>query len=71
MSSTCDTRPPSVANGMSLFERYLSDPQEMPASYAQRSDRERAVADYIAGMTDRFASREHHRLTGLEPPHAA
>ncbi len=54
-----------------LFERYLSDPQEMPASYAQRSDRERAVADYIAGMTDRFASREHHRLTGLEPPHAA
>ena len=24
MSSTCDTRPPSAANGMSLFERYLS-----------------------------------------------
>ncbi len=24
----------------------------------------RAVADYIAGMTDRFASREHERLTG-------
>jgi dGTPase len=22
------------------------------------------VADYIAGMTDRFASREHQRLTG-------
>jgi dGTPase len=22
------------------------------------------VADYIAGMTDRFALREHHRLTG-------
>jgi len=22
------------------------------------------VADYIAGMTDRFAWREHHRLTG-------
>jgi len=22
------------------------------------------VADYIAGMTDRFAMREHHRLTG-------
>ncbi|MDE2616459.1 MAG: hypothetical protein KGL73_05475, partial [Burkholderiales bacterium] len=21
-------------------------------------------ADYIAGMTDRFASREHERLTG-------
>ncbi len=24
----------------------------------------RLVADYIAGMTDRMASREHHRLTG-------
>lgn len=24
----------------------------------------RAVADYIAGMTDRFAAREHERLTG-------
>jgi dGTPase len=24
----------------------------------------RAVADYIAGMTDRFAVREHQRLTG-------
>jgi dGTPase len=23
------------------------------------------VADYIAGMTDRFAAREHERLTGL------
>jgi len=22
------------------------------------------VADYIAGMTDRYALREHHRLTG-------
>ena len=26
--------------------------------------RHRAVADYIAGMTDRFASREHQRITG-------
>jgi dGTPase len=26
--------------------------------------RKRIVADYIAGMTDRFASREHERLTG-------
>jgi dGTP triphosphohydrolase len=24
----------------------------------------RSVADYIAGMTDRFALREHERLTG-------
>jgi dGTPase len=26
----------------------------------------RVVADYIAGMTDRFAAREHVRLTGLQ-----
>jgi dGTPase len=26
----------------------------------------RQVADYIAGMTDRFASREHTRLTGQQ-----
>jgi dGTPase len=25
----------------------------------------RVVADFIAGMTDRFAWREHERLTGL------
>jgi dGTPase len=25
---------------------------------------QRRVADYVAGMTDRFALREHERLTG-------
>lgn len=47
-----------------LFAAYLARAEEMPASYAQRMDRHRAVADYIAGMTDRFAMREHERLTG-------
>jgi len=47
-----------------LFEAYLERGSEMPASYAERQDRHRAVADYIAGMTDRFAVREHERLTG-------
>jgi len=46
-----------------LFAVYLAKPQEMPAAYAQRSDMPRAVADYLAGMTDRFATREHARLT--------
>ena len=46
-----------------LFSVYLAKPQEMPAAYAQRSDMPRAVADYLAGMTDRFATREHARLT--------
>ena len=38
--------------------------------FAQRAEgaaprqRARAVADFIAGMTDRYAAREHERLTG-------
>lgn len=47
-----------------LFEAYLSVPSEMPEDFANRDDRHRAVADYVAGMTDRFALREHLRLTG-------
>jgi dGTPase len=47
-----------------LFARYLAEPQEMQAGFAARADSPRAVADYIAGMTDRYALREHERLTG-------
>jgi dGTPase len=49
-----------------LFAAYLSAPGEMPADHAARPDRHRAVADYVAGMTDRFAAREHRRLTGVD-----
>jgi dGTPase len=47
-----------------LFTVYLDDPGQMPADFAARGDVARAVADYIAGMTDRFAAREHERQTG-------
>ena len=47
-----------------LFDAYRQRPGELRPSFAGRADRERAVADYIAGMTDRFALREHERLTG-------
>ena len=47
-----------------LFEAYLAQCSEMPERYAGRDDRHRAVADYIAGMTDRFAIREYERLSG-------
>lgn len=52
-----------------LFQAYLSQPQAMPEGHAKRDNLPRAVADYIAGMTDRFASREHARITGttLQP----
>ena len=58
-----------------LFEAYRSAPGEMQAGYAARAQQAlqagqgesavlRVVADYVAGMTDRFAGREHERLTG-------
>ena len=50
-----------------LFAAYVEAPHEMPAEHAARPDRHHAVADYVAGMTDRFATREHRRLTGRDP----
>jgi len=47
-----------------LFHTYLAHPPLMPAPHAARQPLKRAVADYIAGMTDRFALREHARLCG-------
>ncbi|MEO7953907.1 MAG: deoxyguanosinetriphosphate triphosphohydrolase [Polaromonas sp.] len=58
-----------------LFEMYMADPAQMPQAHIDRFDGielphagnarpERVVADYIAGMTDRFAAREHERLKG-------
>jgi dGTPase len=50
-----------------LFAAYLAKPDEMPEGHAKRDNLPRAVADYIAGMTDRFASREHTRMVGQLP----
>ncbi|MDC8785486.1 deoxyguanosinetriphosphate triphosphohydrolase [Roseateles koreensis] len=47
-----------------LFAIYTAEPQQLPSDFAGAPDAPRACADYIAGMTDRFALREHHRLTG-------
>jgi dGTPase len=49
-----------------LFVRYRADPALLPDDHRQRVESlgERAIADYIAGMTDRFAVREHARLSG-------
>ena len=49
-----------------LFAAYVDAPHEMPSDFAAQPDRHRAVADYVAGMTDRFATREHRRLTGRD-----
>jgi dGTPase len=51
-----------------LFQLYLSEPQHLPpewrglAAGAEDPHTARVAADYLAGMTDRFALDEHHRL---------
>ncbi len=48
-----------------MFELYANDPHMLPARMRGEIDRwglERTVADYIAGMTDRFAQEEYQRL---------
>ena len=47
-----------------LFSMYLERLDEWPHSPLKDRQPARAVADYIAGMTDRFAIREHQRLSG-------
>ena len=47
-----------------LFDAYLADPGQMPAEHASRLPLQQTVVDYLAGMTDRFALKEHQRLTG-------
>ena len=58
-----------------LFAAYLASPGEMGEGFQARVQAARnapagvnalarVVADFIAGMTDRFAGREHERLTG-------
>jgi dGTPase len=48
-----------------LFRVYREDPRRLPEHVVARFAMEgeaRAVGDYIAGMTDRFALAEHRRL---------
>ena len=47
-----------------LFAFLMAHPEEIGEERASTSSLPRVVADYIAGMTDRFAIREHERLCG-------
>jgi dGTPase len=52
-----------------LFEAFLADPVLLPNDYQVESDslgQARKIADYIAGMTDRYAIREHRRIFSLD-----
>ena len=60
-----------------LFRGFMADVARMPAEHRDaalaleaqtgKAGRARAVADYIAGMTDRYAFQEHERLLRSEP----
>ena len=59
-----------------LFAAYMEAPATMKPRFAERAlqaqrevavdQQARSVADFIAGMTDRYAVREHERLTGRQ-----
>ena len=60
-----------------LFDIFMSEPVLLPPTYqiapaegmgadGHRAQQARSVADYIAGMTDRYAMREHRRLFTID-----
>ena len=55
-----------------LMDHHLRHPDDLPRSYRDNeADRVTQAADYVAGMTDRFALRTHERLfgsTGMDDP---
>ena len=59
-----------------LFTLFMAEPEVLPTEWYDKARgdeqaRARAVCDYIAGMTDRYAIEEHRRLFKLEMGHEA
>jgi dGTPase len=52
-----------------LFARYIGSPHDLPwhDAPAEAPVRAREIADFIAGMTDRYALSEHARLFDSTP----
>jgi dGTPase len=51
-----------------LFHHYLDHHDEIGEISQRRAKKEgwhRAICDYLAGMTDRYAMQEHQRVFGL------
>jgi len=50
-----------------LFRAFLDEPRLLPLDHQARvaEDKARAIADYVAGMTDRYAMKEHQRLFAI------
>jgi dGTPase len=59
-----EVRVPAQRKLTELFEWYVAHPDDLPAGYRHRIETlglRRSVADYIAGMTDRFLEFDHQR----------
>lgn len=55
-------RSPAQQRLKELFHHFVLHPEQMPVGYTARAETlgiPRSVADYLAGMTDRFLEREH------------
>jgi dGTPase len=51
-----------------LVDFHLEHPEEIPDTYREHdADQVRQVADYVAGMTDRYALAAHQRMIGPAP----
>lgn len=51
-----------------LFAAFMSDQRLLPPQFQKQAenDQARAVADYVAGMTDRYAIKEYRRLFAVD-----
>ena len=55
-----------------LFELFMAEPETLPPEWSGKAlagdeaRKARAVCDYIAGMTDRYAIEEHRKLFSLD-----
>ena len=53
-----------------VFGIFMDEPRLLPPDYqalgADKNEQARKVADYIAGMTDRYAMREYRRLFAVD-----
>ena len=63
---------PALVEGVvsDLFEHYRKMPEDMPTEWAAGTDahaRVRGIADFVGGMTDRYALIEHARLVAATP----
>jgi dGTPase len=51
-----------------LFQAFMGDSRLLPPQFVPQTEQSKArlVSDYIAGMTDRYAIREHRRIFAVE-----